>query len=396
MGRTRFFVKMCLVTLAIVMMPAFGRALDNGLAKTPPMGWNSWNKFGCKGLNEKVVRETADTMVSSGMKDAGYQFVILDDCWQTGRDASGNIVADTERFPSGIKALADYVHSKGLKFGIYSDAGTMTCAKRLGSIGHEYQDAKQYANWGVDYLKEDWCNTLPGQNSESSYTLMRNALADSGRAIVFSICEWGSTKPWLWAGSIGNLWRATGDIQDCWDCKKDWGGNGVTQIIDQMNGLETYAGPGHWNDPDMLEVGNGGMTKEESRAHFSMWAMFSAPLLAGNDIANMTSDTKEILLNKEVIAIDQDPLGHQARRVKKTGDLEIWSKQLQDGGRAVVLLNRSPAPAKIAVSWTDLGYPDSLSASVRNLWTANDLGKQSAGYSADVPSHAVVMLTIKP
>ncbi|WP_433968102.1 glycoside hydrolase family 27 protein [Tunturiibacter gelidiferens] len=396
MGRTRFVVKMCLVMLAVVMIPAFGRALDNGLAKTPPMGWNSWNKFGCQGLNEKVVRETADTMVSSGMKDAGYQFVILDDCWQTGRDTSGNIVADAERFPSGIEALADYVHSKGLKFGIYTDVGTMTCAKRPGSIGHEYQDAKQYANWGVDYLKEDWCNTLPGQNSESSYTLMRNALADSGRPIVFSICEWGSTKPWLWAGSIGNLWRATGDIQDCWDCKKDWGGNGVTQIIDQMNGLETYAGPGHWNDPDMLEVGNGGMTKEEYRAHFSMWAMFSAPLLAGNDISNMTPDTKEILLNKEVIAIDQDPLGHQARRVKKTGDLEIWSKQLQDGGRAVVLLNRSPAAAKIAVAWTDIGYPDTLSASVRNLWNANDLGKQSGGYSADVPSHGVVMLTIKP
>jgi alpha-galactosidase len=378
------------------MIPASGRALDNGLAKTPPMGWNSWNKFGCKGLNEKVVRETADTMVSSGMKDAGYQFVILDDCWQTSRDANGNIVADAERFPSGIKALADYVHSKGLKFGIYSDAGTMTCAKRLGSIGHEYQDAKQYANWGVDYLKEDWCNTLPGQNSESSYTLMRNALAESGRPIVFSICEWGSTKPWLWAGSIGNLWRATGDIQDCWDCKKDWGGNGVTQIIDQMNGLETYAGPGHWNDPDMLEVGNGGMTTEEYRAHFSMWALFSAPLLAGNDISNMTADTKEILLNKEVIAIDQDPLGRQGRRVKKTGDQEIWSKQLQDGGRAVVLLNRGTAPTKIAVSWTDIGYPDSLPASVRNLWTANDLGKQTGTYSADVPGHGAVMLTIKP
>ena len=396
MVRTRFVVRVCLVMLAVVMMPAFGRALDNGLAKTPPMGWNSWNKFSCKGLNEKVVRETADTMVSSGMKDAGYQYVILDDCWQTGRDASGNIVADAERFPSGIKALADYVHSKGLKFGIYTDVGTMTCAKRTGSIGHEYQDAKQYANWGVDYLKEDWCNTLPGQNSESSYTLMRNALADSGRPIVFSICEWGSTKPWLWAGSIGNLWRATGDIQDCWDCKKQWGGNGVTQIIDLMDGLESYAGPGHWNDPDMLEVGNGGMTKEEYRAHFSMWAMFSAPLLAGNDISNMTADTKEILLNKEVIAIDQDPLGHQARRVKKTGDLEIWSKQLQDGGRAVVLLNRSQAAAKIPVAWTDIGYPDTLSASVRNLWTASNIGKQSGGYSADVPSHGVVMLTIKP
>jgi len=396
MRQVRFVLTICMAIIAVVMMPPSGRALDNGLAKTPPMGWNSWNKFGCKGLNEKVVRETADTMVSSGMKDAGYQFVILDDCWQTGRDANGNIVADAERFPSGIKALADYVHSKGLKFGIYTDAGTMTCAKRLGSIGHEYQDAKQYANWGVDYLKEDWCNTLPGQNSESSYTLMRNALAESGRPIVFSICEWGSTKPWLWAGPVGNLWRATGDIQDCWDCKKDWGGNGVAQILDLVDPLYSVAGPGHFNDPDMLEVGNGGMTKEESRAHFSMWALFSAPLLAGNDISNMTADTREILLNKEVIAIDQDPLGQQGRRVKKTGDQEIWSKQLENGSRAVVLLNRGPAPTKIAVSWTDIGYPDSLPATVRNLWTASDLGKQTGTYSADVPSHGAVMLTIKP
>ncbi len=379
-----------------MMAPAFGRALDNGLARTPPMGWNSWNKFACKGINEKVVRETADAMASNGMKDAGYQFVVIDDCWQTGRDAAGNIVADPERFPSGIKALADYIHGKGLKFGIYTDAGTMTCAKRMGSIGHEYQDAKQYANWGVDYLKEDWCNTLPGQNSESSYTLMRNALAESGRPIVFSICEWGSTKPWLWAGPIGNLWRSTGDIQDCWDCKKDWGGNGVVQILDLMNGLESYAGPGHWNDPDMLEVGNGGMTKEEYRSHFSMWAMFSAPLLAGNDISNMTADTKEILLNKDVIAIDQDPLGRQGHRVKKTGDLEVWSKQLQDGGRAVALLNRGPAAAKISVAWTDIGYPDAISASVRDLWTKKESSAVKGNYSVDVPSHGVVMIRVKP
>jgi alpha-galactosidase len=391
-----FVARLWLVMVMLVIAPAVGRSLDNGLAKTPPMGWNSWNKFACKGLNEKVVRETADAIATNGMKDAGYEFVILDDCWQTGRDANGNIVPDAERFPSGMKALGDYIHSKGLKFGIYTDAGMLTCAKRPGSIGHEYQDAKQYANWGVDYLKEDWCSTLPGQNSESSYTVMRDALAASGRPIVFSICEWGSTKPWLWAGPIGNLWRSTGDIQDCWDCKKDWGGNGVAQIIDQMSGLETYAGPGHWNDPDMLEVGNGGMTKEEYRAHFSMWAIFAAPLLAGNDISNMTADTKEILMNKEVIAIDQDPLGQQGRRVKKTGNLEIWSKQLQDGGRAVALLNRGSAATKMSVAWTDIGYPDSLSASVRNLWTAKDIGKQSGSYSAEVPSHGVVMLTVKP
>ncbi len=381
---------------ALLLAPGSGYALDNGLAKTPPMGWNSWNKYACKDINEKVVRETADAMAANGMKDAGYEYVVIDDCWQTGRDAQGNIVADAEKFPSGIKALADYIHGKGLKFGIYTDAGTMTCAKRPGSIGHEYQDAKQYANWGVDYLKEDWCNTLPNQNSEASYTLMREALKASGRPILFSICEWGSTKPWLWAGPVGNMWRSTGDIVDCWDCKKSWGGNGVSQILDQMNGLEGYAGPGHWNDPDMLEVGNGGMNKEEYRTHFSMWAMWSAPLLAGNDIANMSADTKEILMNKEVIAIDQDALGQQGRRVKKMGDLEVWSKQLADGGRAVALVNRGAGAAKVSVAWRDIGYPDGVAASVRDLWAKKDAKKVSGEYSAEVPSHGVVMVTVKP
>jgi alpha-galactosidase len=383
-----------------LLMPLSANALDNGLARTPPMGWNSWNKFACDGLNEKVVRQTADTMVANGMKDAGYQYVNLDDCWQTSRDENGFIVADTTRFPSGIKALADYIHSKGLKLGLYTDVGTLTCAKRPGSVGHEYQDALQYARWGIDYLKEDWCSTLPGQNAESSYTLMRDALAaataKTGRPILFSLCEWGSNKPWLWAGPVGNMWRATGDIQDCWDCKKDWGGNGVTQIIDLVDPIYSYAGPGHWNDPDMLEVGNGGMTKEEYRAHFSLWAELAAPLLAGNDIANMSASTREILLNKDVIAIDQDTMGIQGHRVKKTGDLEVWSKQLADGGRAVVLLNRGKATAKISASWSDIGYPDALKADVRDLWAAKDLGTVSGSYSADVPSHGVVMLRIKP
>ncbi|WP_255550774.1 glycoside hydrolase family 27 protein [Granulicella sp. dw_53] len=382
------------VMVALGGVPA--HSLDNGVARTPPMGWNSWNKFACKGINEKVVREAADQMASSGMKDAGYQYVVIDDCWQTGRDAVGNIVVDAEKFPGGIKALADYVHSKGLKFGIYTDVGTMTCAKRPGSIGHEYQDARQYAAWGVDYLKEDWCNTLPGQNAESSYTLMRNALAETGRPILFSICEWGSNKPWLWAGSIGNMWRATGDIQDCWNCKKDWGGNGVVQILDLMNGIESYSGPGHWNDPDMLEVGNGGLNTTESRAHFSMWALFSAPLLAGNDLGNMSPETKAILMNKEVIAIDQDAMGVQGHRVKKMGDLEVWSKQLADGGRAVALLNRSEKPATISADWQDLGYPSKLNASVRDLWAHKDVGSKTGSYSAEVPSHGVVMVTVKP
>jgi alpha-galactosidase len=392
--------RLALLLFVVAFAFSAAHALDNGLAKTPPMGWNSWNKFACAGLNEKVVRETADTMVANGMKDAGYEYVNLDDCWQTSRDENGNIVADATRFPSGIKALADYVHSKGLKIGLYTDVGTMTCAKRPGSVGHEYQDAMQYAKWGIDYLKEDWCNTLPGQSAESSYTLMRNALAEAtaktGRPILFSLCEWGANKPWLWAGPIGNMWRATDDIQDCWDCKKSWGGNGVTQILDMLAPIYSYAGPGHWNDPDMLEVGNGGMTTEEYRSHFSLWALLAAPLLAGNDIANMSADTKSILLNKEVIAIDQDAMGIQGHRVKKDGALEVWSKQLADGGRAVILLNRGSAPAKISANWDDIGYPSTLEASVRDLWAGKDLGKLSNSYSAEVPSHGVVMLRVKP
>jgi len=368
------------------------RALENGLALTPPMGWNSWNRFACN-VTEDLVKSAADAMVSSGMKDAGYEYIVIDDCWQISRDAAGNIVADAKTFPAGIKALADYVHSKGLKFGIYSDAGTKTCAGRPGSRGHEYQDALQYAAWGVDYLKYDWCNTGTA-NAQAAYSTMRDALNSSGRPIVFSLCEWGTNKPWLWAKDVGNLWRTTGDISDCWTCKKDqlsW-----TQILDLQVGLEAYAGPGHWNDPDMLEVGNGGMTATEYRAHFSFWCLLAAPLMAGNDLKNMTPEIKEILSNKEVIAVNQDQLGMQGRRVRKSGDSEVWSKQLKDGGRAVILLNRGSAGTDISVSWEDLAYPAHLSAAVRELWAKKDLGKSTGTFSAKVPSHAVVMLRITP
>lgn len=369
-------------------------ALDNGLARTPPMGWNSWNKFGCN-VSEKLIKEMAAAMVTSGLRDAGYVYLVVDDCWQIGRDEQGNILPDPQRFPSGIKALADYVHAKGLKFGLYSDAGTLTCQKRPGSRGYEFQDARQYAAWGVDYLKYDWCSTST-QNAPASYSIMRDALLKAGRPIVFSICEWGTAKPWLWAGNVGNLWRTTGDIQDCWDCKRDWGGMGVVHILDLQDGLESYAGPGHWNDPDMLEVGNGGMTTTEYRAHFSLWCLLSAPLMAGNDLRTMSAEIKQILTNREVIAVDQDPLGLQGRRVRREGDREVWAKQLADGGRAVVLFNRGPKAAELSVSWTDIGYPPHLSASVRDLWTGRDLGKLSGKFSADVPSHGVVMVTIKP
>src|ERR1044072_4969420 len=382
------------------------RAHDNGLAKTPPMGWNSWNKFACN-VSEKLIKEMADAMVTSGMRDAGYIYLVIDDCWQIDRDAQGNIMPDPKRFPSGMKALANYVHSKGLKVGLYSDAGTLTCQKRPGSRGYEFQDARQYAAWDVDYLKYDWCSTST-QNAPAADSIMRDALLKAGRPIVFSIFEWGTAepslrgkavgtpKPWLWAKDVGNLWRTTGDIQDCWDCKRDWGGIGVVHILDLQDGLESHAGPGHWNDTDMLEVGNGGMTTTEYRAHFSLWCLLSAPLMAGNDLRSMSPEIKEILTNREVIAVDQDPLGLQGRRVKRGGDREVWMKQLADGGRAVVLFNRGPKAAELSLSWTDIGYPPHLSARVRDLWTGKDLGQFSSTFSTEVPSHGVVMFPVRP
>jgi alpha-galactosidase len=369
-------------------------ALDNGLAKTPPMGWNSWNKFACN-VSESLVKSAADAIVSSGMKDAGYEFVVIDDCWQVSRDENGNIIPDAKRFPSGMKALGDYIHGKGLKFGIYSDAGTGTCQNRPGSRGYEFQDARQYAAWGVDYLKYDWCNSGK-QNSEASYWIMSQALKKSGRPIVFSLCEWGSTKPWLWGKDIGNLWRTTGDIADKWSSPGKDDGLGVVEILDLEDGIESYAGPGHWNDPDMLEVGNGGMNNTEYRAHFSMWALLAAPLMAGNDIRDMTPEIRDILTNKEVIAIDQDAAGLQGRRVRKDGDLEVWSKQLADGGRAVALLNRGSSQASMAVNWTDIGFPEHVPATVRDLWAKKDLGQLTGKFSAPVPSHGVVMVRIRP
>lgn len=376
-------------------------SVSKGLALTPPMGWNTWNKFGCN-VSDELVRGAADAMVSSGMKDAGYQYIVIDDCWQVKRDEHGNIVPDPQRFPNGIKAVADYVHSRGLKFGIYSDAGEKTCAGRPGGLGHEYQDALMYASWGVDYLKYDWCNTLPGQDARASYANIRRALDASGRPIVLSICEWGTHQPWLWGQEVGgNLWRTTGDIQPRWEGKREWSpgnccNNGVMAIVDENEPLYSRAGPGHWNDPDMLEVGNGGLTTTENRTHFSLWAIMAAPLIAGNDLRNMPPDVKEILTNKEVIAVDQDALGRQGRRVWKDGDLEVWAKQLQDGSRAVVLLNRGASQQTVTATWEQIGYPDHLSASVRDLWAHKDLGKFTGKFSSPVESHGVVVVTVKP
>jgi alpha-galactosidase len=339
-------------------------------------------------------------MVAAGMKDAGYQYVVIDDCWQVERDRNGNIVPDAKRFPSGMKALADYVHSKGLKFGLYSDAGTKTCQGRPGSRGYEFQDARQYAAWGVDYLKYDWCETST-QDARSSYKIMRAALDAAGRPIIFSICEWGTSRPWLWARDIGNLWRTTGDISDRWEGHDKWPdgtccSNGMVSILDEQVGLESFAGPGHWNDPDMLEVGNGGMTTAEYRAHFSLWAILAAPLIAGNDLRDMKPETREILTQKEVIAVDQDLAGIQGRRVRKSGNLEVWSKPLLDGSRAVVLFNRGTQDEEVSVLWEDLGYPGHLNAKIRDLWQAKDLGEYKSSFSAKIAPHSVVMITVKP
>ncbi|TXK52629.1 glycoside hydrolase family 27 protein [Pontibacter qinzhouensis] len=375
-----------------------------GLALTPPMGWNSWNKFACN-VNEQLIRETADAMISSGMKAAGYTYINIDDCWHGQRDSLGFIHPDPERFPSGMKALAEYVHAKGLKFGIYSDAGSQTCGGRPGSRGYEFQDAQTYASWGVDYLKYDWCNT-EGLKAEGAYMTMAAALQRAGRPIVLSICEWGTDKPWEWGPEVGQLWRTTGDIYNCFDCIEDhgtWQSFGVMQILDKQEGLRQYAGPGQWNDPDMMEVGNG-MAVNEDRAHFTMWSMLAAPLIAGNDLRNMSKETTAILTNKEVIAVNQDKLGIQGFKLSSKDGLETWLKPLDDGNWAVVFLNRGDGPRKVEFDWKKNPITDELSKAelnasqttykIRNVWTKKAAGTTARSFKAEIPKYDVVMLVL--
>jgi len=382
-----------LLILLFLLLPfsgVFAQKTQN-LALTPPMGWNSWNKFGCD-INEKIIKEMADAMVTTGMAKLGYEYIVIDDCWQVSRKPDGTIVADSIRFSSGIKSLADYVHSKGLKFGIYSDGGRSTCQGRPGSHGYEIIDANTYAGWGVDYLKYDWCDS-EGIDAVKAYTDMSKALAGSGRPIVFSLCEQGNNRPWKWAQNVGHLWRTTLDIQDCWDCKVSWGGIGWTTILDQQVGLEKFAGPGHWNDPDMLEVGNGQMKNNEYIAHFSFWCLLAAPLMAGNDLRTMDEPTKRILTNKNAIKINQDKLGIQGSKIFDEGDFEIWSKKLSDNETAIIFFNRHWKENTIKVDWRQLGIKHNCK--LFDIWKDAEVGNTGTTSGLTIPGRSVLFYRLK-
>ncbi len=367
--------------------PALRDLPDNGLARTPPMGWNSWNHF-AERVDDRVVRDAADAMVSSGMAAAGFVYVNIDDTWEAGRDAGGNIVPNA-KFPD-MKALADYVHSKGLKLGIYSSPGPLTCGGYEASYRHEEQDARTFASWGIDYLKYDWCSAgriYRNADLRAIYQKMGDILEHCGRPIVFSLCEYGMQDVWTWGPKVaGNLWRTTDDIQDNWRSMSEIGFN--------QGKLAPFAGPGHWNDPDMLEVGNGGMTGDEYRTHFSLWSMLAAPLMAGNDLRTMSAETRAILTNREVIAIDQDALGREATRAFETGGVEVWTRPLENGSLAVGLFNRNAGEKRSGFTWSAIGL-SAPPAAARDLWRHEDLVPTPAGYDGLIPGHGVVLLRLK-
>ena len=369
-----------------VPLPQLHMVPDNGLARTPPMGWNSWNKFAGK-VSDAIVRAVADAMVSSGMSRAGYTYINIDDTWQGQRDAQGNITPN-RKFPD-MKALADYVHSKGLKVGIYSSPGPKTCAGYEGSYGHEEQDARTYASWGIDYLKYDWCSAsrlYKNDEMRAVYQKMGDALRKTERPIVFSLCQYGLDRVWTWGTDVGgNLWRTTDDISDDW---KRMEAIGFSQFA-----IAPYVRPGHWNDPDMLEVGNGGMTDDEYRTHMSLWSLLAAPLLAGNDLSTMSDATKEILMNREVIAIDQDTAAQPAKRISQAGGAEVAARALADGSMAVGLFNRSDQPQEVSVNWDSLGLGGKR-LQVRDLWKHAVVPAGGGHYTAKVARHGVVLLRV--
>lgn len=376
-----------------------------GLALTPPLGWNSWNTF-AGDINEKVVRETAEAMIKNGMREAGYIYIVIDDTWSLKeRDANGSLVADPVKFPSGMKALGDWLHANGFKFGIYSCAGKRTCGDYPGSWGHEFQDARTFASWGVDYLKYDWCNTATA-DAKDAYLRMRDALFKAGRPVVFSICEWGTAKPWEWAKDVGHLWRTTGDIYDSYDGQKGWE-IGWKRILDLQHtlvtnsqghdGLAKYAGPGHWNDPDMMEVGSHGLTFAESRAHFSLWCILAAPLMAGNDVRHMTEEIRAVLTDKEALAINQDSLGKQGYRAlaEPAKNIEVWFRELSNGEFACAVLNTGNEAADLTVDWNYFGWIlKGKTFELRDVWAKQAVGDTSKSLVTRIESHGVTFLRL--
>ena len=379
--------------LLVAISPANLHSQTPTLGATPPMGWNSWNHFK-RTTNDAIVRAQAEAMVASGMRDAGYTYINIDDAWEGERDSNGEIHTNS-KFPD-MKALADYVHSKGLKLGLYSSPGLKTCAGFEGSLGHEQQDANTYAKWGIDYLKYDLCGLRVEMKAAKSddvafkmmkdaYIKMRDALRATGRPIFYSLCQYGHNQVWQWGESVGgNAWRTTGDINDNF--------KSMVLIGFHQAGLSKYAGPGHWNDPDMLEIGNGGMTTSEYQIHMSLWAILAAPLLAGNDLSKMTQETKDILLNKEVIAIDQDSLGKQGDRVWSEGSIEIWSRNLADGSKALGVFNLADTKAVTSIHLKDLGITGTVKA--RDLWLHKNVDAIDPSYKATLAPHSVLLLRI--
>jgi alpha-galactosidase len=375
-----------LSVLAVLLVASTVHAQKVTLAATPPMGWNGWNSFGDR-VDDFIVRAEADAMVSSGMKDAGYLYVNLDDGWQGQRDASG-VLHPNKKFPD-MKALADYVHSRGLLLGIYSSPGPTTCAGYEGSYGHEQEDAETYAGWGVDYLKYDWCSAdsvYKRAEMRSAFAKMGDALRRTGRPIVYSLCQYGIDQVWQWGPSVGaQLWRTTEDISPYF--------TRVSFLASVQGGLEKFAGPGHWNDPDMLEIGNGDLDDDEARMQMSLWSLLAAPLLAGNDVTRMRANVAAILTNREVVAIDQDPAGKQGYRVAQEGPLEVWMKPLASGAKAVGLFNLGAGPAPVTVRWKDIGL--GREATVRDVWTQADVGRAAGSYTAVVAEHGVRLVVLR-
>eukprot|EP01095_Lingulamoeba_sp_RSL-Kostka_P003174 TRINITY_DN1407_c0_g1_i1.p1 TRINITY_DN1407_c0_g1~~TRINITY_DN1407_c0_g1_i1.p1 ORF type:complete len:384 (+),score=127.99 TRINITY_DN1407_c0_g1_i1:37-1188(+) len=372
-----------------LLLLSFSYTLDNGLALQPPMGWSTWNYYACN-INETVIIQTAKSMISSGMKDAGYEYINIDDCWQVGRYPNGTIIADPVAFPNGIAYLANEIHNLGLKLGIYTCAGNYTCQGRPGSRGYECIDAQTYADWKIDFVKEDWCHTK-GMNPENAYQTMSKCLNETNRPMVFSICDWGRGEPWKWGNETGNQWRTTNDIKDTWYL--------MLKNFDLSKRLSKYAGPGGWNDLDMLEVGNGGMSNIEYRTHFSLWAMLSSPLIAGNNLNDMDNDTLNILTAPDVIAVNQDPLGIPAHDLywDVIEGREALARPLSEPNTyAVILFNRHRYRQKLVVYWDYINpdYNMGTTGKVYDLWERTSLGNFTGEFTATLEGHDVSLIKV--